>query len=232
MTYRVISGAVPRRPRIGVTAFAIGLLAGLMPLRAAVAEPFSGFHETLAAGTERAKLWQTGWTAFYAASTAFNAYRGSEASDADDRFDARVSAVTSAMGLGDMLLSPLPPVYEAAQAQYRGATGNPDRRRELLLRLAQSENTPYRWQSRIAPGLVNAAAGLVIGLGDNRPEDGVVQFATGMLVNEIKLWTRPTHVRRQLRSMGEVTLNLGGTPADLRISGYLLPYHAGVLVRF
>ena len=72
----------------------------------------------------------------------------------------------------------------------------------------------------------------VIALGDDRPKDGAIQFATSMLVNEVKLWTRPGAVRGQMDAMAELSLNLGGNRHTIALSGYLMPQGIGFLARF
>jgi hypothetical protein len=229
------STEMPARHRhsgFGLTTLAAMLIISLLAPPPVLADPFPAYRDALSASADWAGIWQTGWTAFYAASLGFNGYQSSEASDAEDRYDARVSAVTSALALGDLLLNPLPRRYDRAQQRYARSIGHPEQQREIILTVAQSESAAYRWQSRVLPGLVSAAAGLVIGIGDDRPEDGAIQFATSMLVNEAKLWTRPNSVRDELEGMEEVTLGWGGRRRSLFLSGFIVPQGLGLVARF
>ncbi|MFE8071439.1 hypothetical protein QQM79_10285 [Marinobacteraceae bacterium S3BR75-40.1] len=149
------------------------------------------------------QIWFAGWTGFYGVSTLLNGYQASEADDREDRYDARVSAITSALGLGGLLLEHYrrPPGYDAAIGQLN-QSGN-----TLLARhIAQRQAADQGWQRRIPGLVVNALAGLAIGVGDDRPDDGAKQFALGMLINEIRIRTRPTQVRAQWDDWTTVSL--------------------------
>ena len=66
------------------------------------------YYEVFEDGARHANVWQWGWTGIYGTSLAVNAYQSSEASDDDDRFDARVGVVKSALALGGMFLGERP----------------------------------------------------------------------------------------------------------------------------
>lgn len=149
------------------------------------------------------KLWVIGWSAFYGASIVANSYSASEADDPEDRYDARVSAATSTLGLiGTLWEEHRTPHHYQAAARQITTSGEYD----LARAIARRQESAQSWQRRIPALAVNTIAGLVIGIGDDRPDDGAKQFALGMLVNEVKIRTRPTQVSDQMDGWQTVSI--------------------------
>ena len=117
---------------------AVPLLLAL-PAQAQPAGEWAAYDEVFESGAQQANVWQWGWTGIYASSLAYNAYQSSEASDPDDRFDARVGVVKSALALGGMLTDRQP--HPAALAEYERlkAQGDLSGVQALGLSLAQAE---------------------------------------------------------------------------------------------
>ena len=86
----------------GTLAVGAALLLSL-PAQAQTSADWAAYDEVFESGAQHAQWWDAGWTGIYAASLAFDAYQASEANDPDDRFDARVGVVKSALALGGML---------------------------------------------------------------------------------------------------------------------------------
>ena len=76
------------------------------------------------------------------------------------------------------------------------------------------------------------AAEDVAGVGDDRPRDGLVNFATGMLVGEIQLWTQPTQAGAALNRFQPATLSLGDNRLDYHYAWVLTPNQVGVNIRY
>ncbi|APE30669.1 hypothetical protein BOX17_06700 [Halomonas aestuarii] len=192
---------------------------------------YHAYEDALARGAEHAELWQAGWTSVYAGSLAFSAWQASEGSDDEARFDARVGVVKSALALGGMLLDrqPHPAAYRELQA---GADGDIAHARRLLQSVAEEERQRRSWQARLGSLAVNTAAGLVIGVGNDRPEDGAINFATGMLVSELQLRTQPGQAMAAVNRFQPVRLSL----AELRLEGEyawrVAPDRVGVVLRY
>lgn len=150
-------------------------------------------------------IWFAGWTAFYSTSIALNGYLASEADEDEDRYDARVSAITSSLGLAGTLWA-----YYGAPLDYAGAksqlvnNGN----LEPAGTIAERQQYIQSWQNRVPGLIVNTLAGLAIGVSDDRPRDGALRFAVGMLVNEARIRTRPTHVRDQMQGWESASIRL------------------------
>ena len=92
--------------------------------QAQTGEQWREYDDVFEDGARHANIWQWGWTGIYATSLAVNAYQSSEASDPDDRFDARVGVVKSALALSGMLTDRQP--HPAALAEYERLKANGD----------------------------------------------------------------------------------------------------------
>ena len=183
------------------------LILVLLPLAptAAALEPmpreWEAVEQPLADGARHADLWHTGWGLFHGGGLAANLYLSSEADSPATRFDARVSAVKSALALGDLALNPLPhrvsrDRVQALRQEAADARSNLARAEAILARTAEIERQRRSWSSQLGGLVVNAAGGLIIALGDDRPGDGVVSFALGMAVNTAQTWSQPTQASR------------------------------------
>ncbi|WP_444999939.1 hypothetical protein [Halomonas mongoliensis] len=210
-------------------------LAGLLlPLPALAQGPdaeWQAVDSALADGARHAGYWQAGWTTIYAGSLALNAWQASESSSRDDRYDARVGVVKSALALGGMFLDRQP-----HSAAYRELTaGEPDDiegARALLEAVAAEEQRRRSWEARLGSLAINTAAGLLIAVGDGRERDGAINFATGMLINELQLQTQPRQATAAINRFQPVSASVG----DLHLEGeYALlvgPNQLGVALRY
>ncbi|QTF93009.1 hypothetical protein [Halomonas sp. BM-2019] len=210
------------------------LLALLLPLPALAQGPDSewqAYESALVDGARHAGYWQAGWTTFYAGSLALNAWQASEASDRDDRYDARVGVVKSALALGGMFLDrqPHPAALDELQA---GEPGDIAGARRLLEAVAEEERRRRSLEARLGSLAVNTAAGLLIAVGDGRERDGALNFATGMLINELQLQTQPRQATAAVNRFQPARVSMG----ELRLEGeYALlvgPNQLGVALRY
>ncbi len=160
------------------------------------------FQEALAAGERHARWWRGGWAAFHAANLSRNLYRATASGSTATRFDGRVDSIRSSLALADLALRP--PPHGAARAQAASLDpAQPDSGETALMlaRATAGEESRRRAPAAQTSGfLVNAAAGGVIAIIDDRPGDGVTSFLLGMLVNTIQTRTQPTQMSRYLAS--------------------------------
>ena len=206
----------------------------------AVAQPSSAaewdaYDEALTRGERQATLWRYGWGGIYAASLASNIYQASEADDQDDRFDGRVGAVKSALALGGVIANPQP--HPTAHRRLEALAERGDGQalaeaRELMRATAAEERARYAWRTRLDSLVVNTLGGLAIGVGDDRPRDGLINFATGMLVGELQIWTQPTQAGAALNRFQPATLSLGDNRLDYHYAWVLTPNQVGVNIRY
>ena len=82
-------------PLLGVLLCVVAL-----PALAQPTNEWAGYDDVFERGARQANVWEWGWTGIYGASLVVDAYQASEASDRDDRFDARIGVVKSALALG------------------------------------------------------------------------------------------------------------------------------------
>ncbi|MBB3190415.1 hypothetical protein [Halomonas cerina] len=191
---------------------------------------WQAYEEALARGTRHAELWQLGWSGVYAGSLVLNAWQASEASDDEDRFDARVGVVKSTLALGGLLLGRQP--HPAAYRQLQQGERDIERARRLLQAVAEEERRRRSWQARLGSLAVNTAAGLVIGVGDDRPEDGVLNFATGLLVSELELRTQPGQALAAVNRFQPTRLSLGDLYLEGEVALLVGPHRLGVALRY
>lgn len=192
---------------------------------------YRAYEDALARGAQQADLWQAGWTGVYAGSLAVNAWQASEASDGDGRFDARVGVVKSALALGAMLRNrqPHPAAYRELQA---GEEDDIVRARQLLQSVAEEERRRRGWEARLGSLAVNAVAGLVIGVSDDRPDDGALNFATGVLISELQLRTQPGQAMATMNRFQPATVSFGDMHLEGELAFLVGPNQLGVALRY
>lgn len=185
--------------------------------------------ETLAEGAQHQRYWRNFWLAGYAAGTTVYLVQADRTDNRETRFDAHVTAIKSALAFGDVLLSP--PSHARRWRQLDPGDGSaPDLQaaRAAMADLEIEEMRRQGWRARVAPLLVNAAGGLAIGVSDDRPRDGWLNFASGMLVTEARIRTEP----RQASRFQARALRIGDQQISYTTDWWLMPGQAGLLVRF
>ncbi|PRY64475.1 hypothetical protein B0H98_105136 [Vreelandella songnenensis] len=207
------------------------LCAVVLPAQAQSGNEWAGYDDVFEGGARQANVWQWGWTGIYGTSLAVNAYQSSEASDRDDRFDARVGVVKSALALGGMLLDRQP--HPAALAEYERlkASGDISGVQALGLELAQAERERRGWGARVNSLVVNGVAGAVIAA-DGRESDAAVNFATGMLVNELQIWTQPNQASSAINRFQPANLSLGPVTIPGEYALMVSPQQLGATWRY
>ena len=153
---------------------------------AATLEQREAFREALQRGQRQATLWRAGWLTFHTAGLARNLYRATGDGDSAERFDGRVDSVRSLLAVGTLAVTPSPYADIEPDASPPGST--------LHNRVGRLSAEESRRRSPAAQGgalLVNAAGGLAIGIVDERPGDGALNFLLGMLVNTVQTYTQP-----------------------------------------
>lgn len=209
------------------------LLSLLLPgqaLAQSATDEYRAYEDALAQGSRHANLWQVGWTSVYAGSLAVNAWQASEAGDADDRFDARVGVVKSALALGGMLLDRQP--HPAAYREWRDGEDDIQRARRLLEAVAEEERARRSLQARLGSLAVNTIAGLTIAVGDGRERDGAINFATGMLVSELQLQSQPHQATSAINRFQPARVSFGDVHLEGEYAWLVGPSQLGVALRY
>ncbi|WP_249978929.1 hypothetical protein [Vreelandella olivaria] len=202
-----------------------------LPAQAQTNADWAAYDNVFENGARHATWWDTGWTGIYAASLAVDIYQSSEASSRDDRFDARVGAVKSALALGGMLLDRQP--HHAALVEYERlkARGELSGVQTLGLELAQAERERRGWEARVSSLVVNSVAGAVIAA-DGRERDGAINFATGMLINELQIWTQPNQASHAINRFQPASLSLGPITVNGEYALLVSPQQIGATWRY
>ncbi|MGD9186669.1 MAG: hypothetical protein PVI89_00565 [Desulfobacteraceae bacterium] len=158
-------------------------------------------QSSLDAGGASAKRWQYGWSTAYGGLTYLYAGQSLVLDDddqSDDRYDALVNSAGSLIGLVGTLAFPmkthiaaesLKRMPEVTQAQKEAKLQQAE---TLLRQSAEREAQGRCWQAHAFGALVSALAGVAVASDDGRSEDGLIMFATNLLVSEIQIFTTPT----------------------------------------
>ncbi|RCV88623.1 hypothetical protein [Billgrantia montanilacus] len=222
---------MPRNRRFTcLLALLLGIVLAAPVLAQQPVQEFQAYEDALARGERHANYWQYGWAGVYATSLAVNAYQASEASDRDDRYDARVGVVKSALALGGTLMDRQP--HPQAYRELRDGDQDIDRARRLMQSVADEERRRRSLEARLGSLAVNMASGLLIGVGDGRGRDGAINFATGMLISELQLQTQPRQATVAINRFQPARVSVG----DMHLKGeYALlvtPNQVGVALRY
>ena len=161
-------------------------LASTLAARAAHADPPDARVALLERDATHALVWWTGFTVGYTASAVAQTSLALSLDDPGLRIDAVVGSVSSWLGVGGMLISPIPRVWRAASEARR--TGRID---EALALAANAEREARAWHNHMLCAIVAVAAGGVLWLGYDRPATGALNAGLNLVVGEINLYTQP-----------------------------------------
>lgn len=221
---------MPRCRLLPSVCAALLLFVSSLALAQQTTQKYQAYADALARGERHANVWQYGWAGIYATTLAVNVYQASEASDRDDRYDARVGVVKSALALAGTLRDRQP--HPAAYRELREGDGNIESARKLLHAVAEEERQRRSLEARLGSLLVNTASGLLIGLGDGRGRDGAINFATGMLVSELQLQTQPRQATAAINRFQPVRVSLGDMHLEGEYALLVTPNQLGVALRY
>lgn len=179
-------------------------------------------------GLDSAQAWRQRWSLFFAASASYGVFASATADEDADEFDGRVRAITSTLGLLDTIFKAPPHLqaYRDHHAIDRDAPGALAKARRNARALAEAEQSRTGWRGRIGSLIVNGAAYHAIAEVDGRHDVAFQTALTGMLVNEIKLWTFP-------RTMSESNvISIGQAAVEVETNVFMTANGIGARVRF
>ena len=204
-------------------------------------EHWQQIQQSMQQAEQHANYWQWGWTGAYTASLAFNLYQSSEASQPEDRYDARVHTITNTLGLVELIFYPLPHSAVAREIsslkrQADNGSVSPSQAlaeaESLFLNTAQDEIDRRSWRSRIGGIFTASIAGLAIGIGDHRPKDGAITFASSLFFKELQIRTLPTTASQGWNQYRPIELALGDQRLDIFYAVQLMPGALDLNIRF
>ncbi len=170
-----------------------------------VSQQIRWIQASLDAGAGAAKRWQYGWSTAYGGLTylfAGQALMLDEPHESDDRYDAIVNSAASFAGLAGTLALPmkthtaaatLKAMAESTEAQKRAKLQQAE---ALLRESAEREALGRSWQAHAVGAAVSALAGLAVACDDGRGDDGLIMFASNLLVSEVQIFTTPTRATK------------------------------------
>ena len=221
---------MPRCRFLPFVCAALMLLVSPLALAQSSEREYQAYEDALARGESQANLWRYGWAGVYVTSLAFNTYQASEADDRDDRYDARVGVVKSALALAGTLMDRQP--HPAAYRELRESDGDIESARRLLHEVAEEERQRRSLEARLGSLAINAASGLLIAVGDGRERDGAINFATGMLISELQLQTQPRQASVAINRFKPARVSLGDVHLEGEYAFLVRPNQVGVALRY
>ncbi|WP_295718044.1 hypothetical protein [uncultured Halovibrio sp.] len=216
----------PKRLLMAVTV--LTAVATAPPLGAQEKPDWQALDRVMADGLDSAQTWRQRWSLFFAGSAVFSALSSAGADTDADEYDGRVRAFTSTLGLLDTIIKAPPHLsaYRRHHAIDRDAPGALADARRNARALAQAEQSRTGWRGRLGSLIVNGGAYHAIAEEDGRHDDALQVALTGMLVNEIKLWTFP-------RTMSESSvIGIGQAAVEVETDVYLTANGIGAHLRF
>lgn len=105
-------------------------------------------------GLDSAQAWRQRWSLFFAATASYGAFTAATADDEAKKYDGRVRAITSTLGLLDTIFKVPPhlPAYRDHHAIDRDAPDALARARRNARDLAQAEQSRVGWRGRVGSG--------------------------------------------------------------------------------
>lgn len=170
-----------------------------------ISQQIRWIQSRLDAGGAAAKRWQYGWCTAYGGLTylfAGQAHMLDEPNETDERHDAIVNSAASFAGLAGTLAFPmkthtaaqtLKAMPESTEAQKQAKLQQAE---ALLRESAEREALGRSWQAHVLGASVSALAGVAVACDDGRGTDGLIMFATNLLVSEIQIFTTPTRATK------------------------------------
>jgi hypothetical protein len=170
-----------------------------------ISQQIHWIQSSLDAGGASAKRWQYGWCTAYGGLTYLYAGQSltlDEPNQSKDRYDTMVNSVASFAGLVGTLAFPLK-TYAAAET-LKGMPESTQAQKQaklqqaeaLLRESAEREALGRSWQAHAFGAAVSALAGVAVACDDGRGGDGLIMFATNLLVSEIQIFTTPTRATK------------------------------------
>lgn len=199
-----------------------------LPVNAQQQPEWQTLDQVMAEGLDSAQTWRQRWSLFFAGSAAFSALSSASAETQADEYDGRVRAITSTLGLLDTIIKAPPHLaaYRDHHAIDRDDTGALGDARRNARALAEAEQSRTGWRGRLGSLIVNGGAYHAIAEEDGRHDDALQVAVSGMLVNEIKIWTFP-------RTMSEANvIGIGQAAVEVQTNVYLTANGIGAHLRF
>jgi hypothetical protein len=207
-----------------MTAWALVALALATPPPSDSEARLAFIEKSLSESEGALEWWYYGWVGGYAALTVGQTIPAVLAdkieSDADDAYALRASMITGAAtaaigaiavglskppGLGGPAVLEQMPEETAEQLAQKLAVAE-----SLLRETAELEEMGIGWLSHLGNVGINLAAGLVLWLGFDQLQDGLITFGSGWAIGALTIFTQPT---RAIDDWAEYQQRFDGAPA-------------------
>lgn len=164
--------------------------------------------ETMLKHNEKAaQTWWYSWIGLYGGGTIGQGAVAYVTQDKNLRQDMIVGAGTTLIGLAGQVIFPVKSGYELTSADKINELSYYEKLQKLLddegkLKYQSDRALSGRnWQTQAMNVAVNLTGGLVTWLGFKRPlKDGIINFATGMVISELQIFSQPTRAKKDYRA--------------------------------
>ena len=181
-------------------------IAGADPLTdAEVSRRIAWIARRLDRGTAASDRWWYAWYAGFTATTAAQALVATATTDPGLRADMAVGALGTSLGVVPLGLFPFEPRFAAADlSRIPGPTATARLHKlevaeRLLRESAEAEAFGRSWIAHALGVGVSLGLGLVLALSYDRPVSGLLNFAGGVAITELQIFTQPTDAIDALR---------------------------------
>lgn len=167
-----------------------------------VNERLSYIQNVLEKDSHEGKIWWNGWLAGYSAATLVQLGVGLSADELTVRQDMYLGAVTTGLGAGFLLLTPMNKIGDKLFIETDSLTLEEkiEMLREAEMELEESANYERAirsWKNHALTWVVDIGSGLITWLAFDRTiEDGLVNFAINILITEAQIWTISLHAKK------------------------------------
>ncbi len=156
----------------------------------------------------RARQWSLGFGTSYALITAASGVAAPLVKDRALVPDLYVGGASSIIGFGLIAVSPLKVIFDHEELEARLTAAGPGADRCAMLAVAETmliadarnEAFGRSWLIHTGNALVGVGAALVLGLGYDRWESGIINGVASIAVGEVMILTQPHGLVRDLRS--------------------------------
>ena len=160
----------------------------------------SDLNSSLERSIQQAKYWQYGWLTVHGASTLMEMFEAGRTHSKADRRAHQVGAVSSALGVVDLLINPLywpePDNRSGAKAYSAG---------HKLRGIVEEIQQRTSWKGHLSGWFIALAGALITASGPGRDSDALEYFFISGLAAELQIWSLPRRPVNEWKHLSNIT---------------------------
>ncbi|MDC0254203.1 hypothetical protein OAK75_04850 [Bacteriovoracales bacterium] len=159
---------------------------------------FSNMQKSSFFKSSRPQKWRKNFLGLYSAVAGGSLYLYLTSSEGSNRFDAGVNFAKATVGALDLFFNPLYVDEELAEMRKMEDGFEKLKIAEAILKKSSEREMYYKsWTWRLTALTLNAAGGLAIWIGDERPMGGIINFLLGTLFSELQIRGAPKRASQE-----------------------------------